>query len=260
LAYILDGPNTSADGVLLNAPNSLYAFIEGGVVKYIGKTTRSIRKRFIGYQKPGKSQRRNWRNNRNIRDALAADAEVRIFVFNPVSRLQYGDFEINLAAGLEDSLIEAFDPPWNGRDRGRAITEEAEREELEGDETQAKAATPESAEPLPAMAHIAPPPSATSFKIILGEAYYNQGYINPGVEASASLGADGDLIEVSFDDGCEPVLSHIDRRANRNGSVRIVGRNRLIARWFQAHFDKGDMVGAVVLDANRILLLSKALP
>jgi hypothetical protein len=53
------------------------------------------------------------------------------------------------------------------------------------------------------------------------------------------------------------VLSRIDRRANRSGAVRIVGLNRPIARWFRTHFQKGDTVGALVLDAHRILLLSK---
>ena len=45
---------------------------------------------------------------------------LRILVFNPISNLRYGDFDINLAAGLEDSLIAEFSPPWNGRERGHA--------------------------------------------------------------------------------------------------------------------------------------------
>ncbi len=258
LDYVLDGPNAKADGVLLDARNSLYAFVEGDAVKYIGKTARTIRVRFVGYKNPTQRQRTNWRNNRNIRDALGAGAAIRILVFNPISFFRYGDFEINLAAGLEDALIETFDPPWNGRDRGRAITEEAEREELDEAEARASGGPQETAEPAPAPVPAEPPLSAAiSFKIVLGEAYYNQGLINPGVEASAHLGGDGDPIEVAFDDGAEPVLSRIDRRANPSGSVRIVGRNRPIARWFQRHFQKGDTVGALVLDAHRVLLLSK---
>ncbi len=38
---------------------------------------------------------------------------------------------------------------------------------------------------------------------------------------------------------------------------RIVGHNRPIARWFQAHFQRGDTVRALVLDAHHILLLSR---
>lgn len=256
LDYVLDGTNTKADSILLDARNSLYAFAMTDEVKYIGKTARTIRERFVGYRNPTTRQRTNLRNNRNIREALASGAVIRILVFNPISFLRYGDFEINLAAGLEDALIEAFDPPWNGRDRGRPITEEAEREEQ--DEAGAKAEDESGATvaPTPAL-HNAPPSGMASFKIVLGEAYYNQGLINPGVEASAHLGGDGEPIEVIFEDGAEPVLSRIDRRANPSGSVRIVGRNRPIARWFQAHFQKGDTVGVLVLDAHRVLLLSK---
>jgi hypothetical protein len=34
--------------------------------------------------------------------------------------------------------------------------------------------------------------------------------------------------------------------------------NRLIANWFQHHFQKGDSVNALVLDAHRVMLLSKS--
>ncbi len=256
LDYVLDGSNAQANGPLLDERNSLYAFVQGDEVKYVGKTARTIRERFVGYRNPGQGQRTNWRCNRNIRELLQRGTTIRIFIFNPVSQLRYGDFEINLAAGLEDALIEAFDPPWNGRDRGRAITEEAEREEL--DEGDAQVNDEPIMEAVPAPAPLGPPPSGVaSFKIVLGEAYYNHGYINPGVEVDDHLGKEGDPIEVAFDDGAEPVLSRIDRRANPNRSVRIVGHNRPIARWFQAHFQKGDTVRAVVLDAHHILLLSK---
>jgi len=256
LEYRLDGAGAKADELALSERNSLYAFVKGDEVKYLGKTARTIRERFAGYRNPGQSQRTNLRCNREIREMLRCGAVIRIFVFNPISLFRYGDFEINLAAGLEDALIEAFDPPWNGRERGRAITEEAEREELE------EAGLPANEEPdLPddsaAAPNARPGSSVCSFKIVLGEAYYRQGIINPGVEASAHLGDDGDPIEVAFDDEVQPVISRIDRRANPNGSVRVVGRNGAIARWFQARFQKGDVVQAQVVDAHRVLLHAK---
>ncbi len=127
--YRMDGPNPPADRVLLGSVNSLYAFVHGDRVMYIGKTARNLRDRIAGYRNPHKGQRTNWRCNGNIRDMLKRNEVLRILVFNPPPKLRYGDFDINLAAGLEDSLIAEFDPPWNGRERGRAITEEAEREE-----------------------------------------------------------------------------------------------------------------------------------
>ncbi len=94
------------------------------------------------------------------------------------------------------------------------------------------------------------------FTITLGTAYYDQGLVNPGVDASRLLGADGEPVEVMFDDGTDPVVSVINRRANPNGTVRIVGHNRQIADWFRRHFQRGDLVKAQVLGANHILLMA----
>lgn len=256
LEYLLDGVDPQADDALLDARNALYAFVIGDEVKYIGKTARTLRERFVGYQNPHASQRTNIRNNRNIRDALAGGAEVRVLAFSPISHLRYRDFKINLAAGLEDELIATFGPPWNGRDKGLSITEGAEREEQDepiemAAEEARRYVVPNSA---PSKAYEA---GGVPFKIVLGEAYYHQGLINPGVGASAYLGEDGEPVEVIFDDDAKPVHARIDRRANRNGSVRVLGRNHEIASWFQARFRKGDTVDAKVLDSHRILLLSR---
>lgn len=250
IAYHLDGERAAANQVLLDDPNALYAFVQGDAVQYIGKTTRSVRKRFATYRKPGRTQRTNLRCNAKIKEALRAGSEVRVLVFSPISQLRYLDFEINLAAGLEDSLIKEFDPPWNGRERDRPITEEAEREEAEED-TSVQLADPETF----GESRVSSPPLA-SFKIKLGQAYFDQGFINPGVDASQHLGADGEYLQVLFGDGSDPALSRINRRANPSGGVRVVGRNRQIAEWFQRHFQMGDTVEARVIAPNRILLLA----
>ncbi|PTM39379.1 GIY-YIG nuclease family protein [Bosea sp. 124] len=250
IAVKLDGEKATVNDVLVDTPNALYAFVRGDVVQYIGKTTQSLRKRFAGYRNPGQGQRTNLRCNAKIREVLAAGDEVRILVFTPIPDLRYGDYDINLAAGLEDALIKAFDPPWNGRDKGKPVTEEAEREKAE-EEVEA----PTAAEQAKLSFHQGP---AFPFEITLGQAYYHQGFINPGVAASHHLGEDGEPIQVSFDDGAEPVMSSINRKANASGSVRIVGRNRQIADWFQQHFKPGDVVQARVLDPNRILLNARS--
>jgi hypothetical protein len=257
LDYVLNDP---ADAAYLDERNSLYAFVEGDNVRYIGKTARTIRKRFAGYKSPSLTQRTNWRNNEKIKAALVAGTTIRILVFTPISLFQYGGFDINLAAGLEDALIQEFDPPWNGKDLGHAITEEAEREEMDevtgsiSDESQETANSVLS----PSLTKVLS--DRCQFTIVLGRTYYNQGLINPGVKASIYLGKHDDPITVSFDDGTAPIISRINRRASPDGSVRIVGRNKLIARWFQAHFEMGDTVKALVLDLQHVILLSKVAP
>jgi hypothetical protein len=257
--FEVDGPNAGSDRLLLRERNSLYAFVHGDEVKYIGKTSQTLRERFAGYRNPHQGQSTNWRCNGNIREMLGRNEVIRIFAFNPLSSLRYGVFELNLAAGLEDSLIAEFNPAWNGRERGRAITEEAEREKV--DEVAGTAnISPTATEPPPRVPDDLSGPVQASFHIILGEAYYEQGLINPGVEASARLGDHDDPIEITFSDGSESVISRIDRRANGSGAVRIVGRNRLIAQWFQKHFSRGDTVQALILNRHRILVLSKSVP
>ncbi len=251
--YHLDGESAEANNVRLDVPNALYAFVNAETVQYIGKTTQSLRKRLVGYRNPGRSQATNLRCNANIKKALIAGFEIRILVFAPISHLKYDEFEINLAAGLEDSLIKEFDPPWNGREKGVPISEDSEREKAD-DEAAALAAPAGEAAAL-ASGSMRAAPLAT-FAITLGQAYYYQGLINPGVDASKYLGSDGEPIQILFSDGSEPVVSQINRTANVSGAVRVVGRNRNIADWFQKHFRIGEVVEARILDRNHILLVA----
>lgn len=123
IAFKLEGEKATVNDVLVDTPNALYAFVRSDAVQYIGKTTQSVRKRFAGYRNPGQDQRTNLRCNAKIKEVLVAGGEVRILVFTPIPDLRYGDYDINLAAGLEDSLIKAFEPPWNGRYKGKPVTE-----------------------------------------------------------------------------------------------------------------------------------------
>lgn len=246
ISYALDIPTFA----LLDTVNALYAFVCDGEVKYIGKTARSIRRRFFGYCRPGITQQTNKRCHAKIKKALAEGAEIRVLIFAPQHDLRYSEFEINLAAGLEDSLIDKFDPPWNGGDRGRRITENAEREaEEEKVSSGADTAGVIGDTSIPRITT----ESSASFNIKLGQTYYEFGFINPGVEASRHLGNHGDPVRILFDDGCDPIISTINRTANRSGGVRIVGNNRHIAQWFQEHFNLGDTIQGCVIDAHTIL-------
>jgi hypothetical protein len=244
----------AANRPLLDEAPALYAFVQREHVVYIGKTARALRDRLTGYRNPGRSQRTNWRCNEKIREEVAAGRTVRLFVFCPspqVALLRYGDFAIDLPAGLENALIGAFDPPWNGRERGAAVTESAEREEGEARPAPASAAEPSET---PAAG---PPAGIAEFTIKLGTAYYDQGIINPGVDASRHLGEHEDPITVFLGSMDRPVVCRIDRRANSNGSVRVRGGQTAIRDWIQAHFARGETVEARVLDPNGIMLMPR---
>lgn len=258
LRYSVDVENCAAAEAALQVRNALYAFVEGEAVRYIGKTTRSIRKRFIGYCNPGSAQPTNKRCHENIVSVLNNRGIVRIYVFVPISQLRYGDFEIDLASALEESLITAFSPPWNGREGVRAVSEDAEREAIAEPQAALREGSgiePGTADcPGPRPMQRSGPENLLTFAIKLGQTYYQQGFINPGVEASKHIGKHGEPIIVYLGGRSDSVNSFINRTANLNGSARLVGNNRRIAEWFQRNFRPGDIVKGAVLDANHILL------
>lgn len=93
--------------------NVLYAFIYDGKVLYIGKTTQPLKKRMYGYQNPGTTQSTNIKGNGFIREHVASGKEVEIYALLDNGLLQYGGFHVNLAAGLEDSIVSGLKPIWN---------------------------------------------------------------------------------------------------------------------------------------------------
>ena len=95
--------------------NALYAFVSNGEVLYIGKTTQQLRMRLYGYQNPKASQTTNVRGNQAIAAALTSEKSIEVFVLPDNGLLEFGGFHLNLAAALEDSLINDLRPPWNKR-------------------------------------------------------------------------------------------------------------------------------------------------
>lgn len=104
---------------VMHEQNVLYAFVVDGKLTYIGKTTQSLIKRMQGYRSPASTAERggstNIKNNRNIVSALSSGATVEIYALHALPSQAHGEFSVNLSAGLEDSLINALTPPWNGK-------------------------------------------------------------------------------------------------------------------------------------------------
>jgi hypothetical protein len=93
--------------------NILYSFVVDGIPKYIGKTVQPLKKRMYGYRKPAATQSTNIRNNRNITSALENGAVIELYVLPDHGLLHIGEFHLNLAAGLEDSIVSSLSPEWN---------------------------------------------------------------------------------------------------------------------------------------------------
>ncbi len=115
---------SSKDGIVfeLNGfgaqKNVLYCFVVAGDVVYVGKTVNSLQHRMQRYKTPARKSPKeggtNIKNNKNIRGCLAQGKGVEIFVLPDNGLLHYGKFHVNLAAGLEDSIVKGLAPLWNG--------------------------------------------------------------------------------------------------------------------------------------------------
>jgi hypothetical protein len=99
---------------LANATNILYAFISYGEVLYVGKTTQTLKKRMYGYQKPGPTQYTNIKGNKLLLELLEDGKNVDIYALPDDGLHHIGEFHLNLAAGLEDSIISIVKPKWTG--------------------------------------------------------------------------------------------------------------------------------------------------
>ena len=93
--------------------NVLYSFVSEGVPLYVGKTIQSLKARMSGYANPGPTQSTNIKANANIRGLLSEGKEVLVYALPDNGLLRYGGFHVNLAAGLEDSIVKDIGPNWN---------------------------------------------------------------------------------------------------------------------------------------------------
>ena len=96
-----------------NLKNILYAFVCDKEVLYIGKSVRTLNERMYGYQNPGPTQTTNQKGNKEIKELLAQGKNIEIYILPDNGLLYYGGFHVNLAVGLEDSLVAGVKPKWN---------------------------------------------------------------------------------------------------------------------------------------------------
>lgn len=222
--------------------NVLYSFISNGEIKYIGKSKMQLSQRMYGYQNPGPSQTTNVRVNAAIQRLLENQQPVDIFILTDNGLLKYGDFKINLAAGLEDTLIFELNPEWNLSGRNLIpIDNDSEKPEL--------SKVPKSTSSLI--------PVLASFDVSLGQTYLNQGFFNIGREFSNYIGADNATIEIQLGLNSNSVIQgYINRTANSNGTPRIIGGKDL-RNWILKNFKLGEILKVEIISPLAIRLNSE---
>lgn len=222
--------------------NVLYSFVSNGFIKYIGKTTMELTRRMYGYQNPGPSQTTNIRVNEKIKGLLQADQPVDVFILVDNGLLKYGDFRINIAAGLEDTLIYEISPEWNFSGKNKF------EEDKESDNESLMIIK----DPMELKNQV-----AKTFEVKLGKAYYTQGFFNVSRDYSDNFGADKALIEIQLGDKSKNVVQgYINRTANINGTPRIMG-GKTLSDWIQKNFKQDDILIVDILTNVSIKLNNK---
>lgn len=111
----------------------LYSFVQfngdENKIIYIGKTIKTLTNRMKGYKKPGNTQNTNIRLNKLINEFLLSNNKISIYVFKNDKNIMYKDVKVNLAAGLEDVLIDMFKPKYNLHGNTRIVEETETNEE-----------------------------------------------------------------------------------------------------------------------------------
>ncbi|WP_313473120.1 GIY-YIG nuclease family protein [Rouxiella badensis] len=219
------------DDRFMDVKNNLYAFVCDGEVKYVGKTTRLLRNRMYHYSRPGPYQSTNIKNNNNIKDMLSNNIAVDIFVLPDSGLIHYGQFHLNLAAGLEDSIIRIINPEWNGTPRITVKVDDVISNEAE----------------------IITQESTKKFTFNITDTYWRRGFFNVPVVSSQYFGKDGENIKIVLHDGVSSISGMINRTANPSGSPRIMGGAEL-RQYFQLNYTIGDVAPIELITQNMIKL------
>lgn len=238
---LLDGQlNYTMTETFCDVCNNLYAFVCDGQVKYIGKTTRLLNKRMYHYKNPGQSQSTNIKNNAYIREALLKNNAVDILVLPDNGLMHYGQFHLNLAAGLEDSIIKTINPDWNGNSKN-LMDDKHQNIELDnhfhGNECDVNCVTSQSKD--------------HSFN--MAPTYWKRGFFNVSVSSSDEFSHDGDNLTIVNHDGTVILTALINRTANKSKTPRIMGGVGL-REFFQENYKIDDIISYRMLSKNTMQL------
>lgn len=207
--------------------NSLYVFFdsEKDRILYVGKTTQTLKKRFYGYIR-GNGQSTNSKIHKKL--VKERTGKILILSLNDVLPFNWGIYNINLAAGLEDSIIEIENPLWNGK------CSETEINEQSSIENHSKIID-------------------KFFIVSLAKTYFEIGSINVPIKKSDLLGKHDDIITIELSKVNKQITTQINRNAVKNNSVRI-NPNREIKEYYNKFYNMGDKVKITITDEGNLII------
>ena len=233
-----------------NAANVLYAFVSDRELLYIGRSGRSLQLRMRGYQNGGPPRSTRERNRERIIAMLVIGHPIDLYVMPDPGNLHYGSFRVNLAAGLQYSLIEALNPPWNkGASRRRSSRSKLSRSEPARSRSPSQG--PRTFTDGDGQEYTDLTVNRPSYRFLVGYIYMDKGFFNVPMRYSPMFGKDRERIKILCGVDKETIYGHIDRSTNTNASPRVIGGSRLKS-WFEENAGINRPVDIDILAPNAI--------
>lgn len=96
-----------------------------------------------------------------------------------------------------------------------------------------------------------------SYRLKLGQTYYNKGFFNLGVDIESYLPDDDSQITLFLGEKRIKIDARMTRKPNVNGIPRVFGGVNL-QKWFWANYDLNDVIDVVVVNPKEVWLKSGA--
>lgn len=278
-----------------NATNILYAFVfhsgeeqvDLSHVRYIGHTRKTFANRMAGYQ-AGHGTAVNNRVHEAVKNHLRSVGKVGVYVMSDRFLFSMHDLHVDIAAGLEYSLIayyrdynhqvghprllnKAGNPKHKGAQKApsaaeiRKIAREEAADRIEEDLPYVPT-TPPPYIPANAAGAALPPTPLCQFNFELTEkVYWPIEVINVKKRCGKFFGPHGDVVRVDLVDAhgmTQTVSVSINRNANLNHTPRLpfaadaTGARDAYRAWKHAHRTVGDTVTVLVVGRNHIRLVA----
>lgn len=120
--------NYKIDDVHLQRKEILYCFFSGTIPYYFGISDNTLKERMGNYKagkEDGTAGSTNKKVHARILQFLKQEKDVRILILTPKYELKYEDLNVNIAKGIELSLVEKYDSDEIWNDRGSTISKKA---------------------------------------------------------------------------------------------------------------------------------------
>jgi hypothetical protein len=248
-----------------NATNVLYAFvivegenIEDWKVRYIGHTRKTFRNRMYGYQL-GNGHAVNNRIHNEVKSVIESGKKIIVYLLNDTFNLNIHSLDIDIAAGLEYSLID-FYRKYN------IENEHPPLQNIAGNKTEVTVnGVDDNEEDLTYLVEEESNEIQNSFTYTLSKTYWNHPSINIPKEFSDYFGEQGTNVMVEFYNENIRVRSLnvlVNRNAVPNQTPRLYFGQNEDGIWFQnwkhQNYNQGDSFTINIIGNNRLMIKKEA--